>query len=78
MLKVCQSWEQKTDKPPFKPEDIIVTKYQTITEYKDGCKIERRVPKKVNVTKLVNETKKLLKNQTAEEKLSELERIFSK
>lgn len=61
-----------------KPEDIIVTKYETVITYENGAKIERRKPKKVNVTKLVNETKKLIKAQTAEEKLAELEKVFTK
>lgn len=61
-----------------KTEDIIVTKYETVITYENGAKIERRKPKKVNVTKLVNETKKLIKAQTAEEKLAELEKVFTK
>jgi hypothetical protein len=61
-----------------KTEDIIVTKYETVVTYENGAKIERRKPKKVNVTKLVNETKKLIKMQTAEEKLAELEKVFTK
>ena len=59
--------------------DIIVTKYETKTEYTDdGSKLEKRVPIKVNITKKINETKKLLKTTTAEQKTAEIEKIFSK
>ena len=59
--------------------DIIITKYETKTEYTDdGSKLEKRVPIKVNITKKINETKKLLKTTTAEQKMAEIEKIFSK
>ena len=71
--------EFKMPQPKEKKKiDIIVTKYEIKVEYKDGVKIERRVPTKVNLTKKMNETKKILKAQTAEEKIKELEKIFSK
>lgn len=59
--------------------DIIITKYETKTEYtEDGSKLEKRVPIKVNITKKINETKKILKTTTAEQKMAEIEKIFSK
>ena len=73
--KTATKLEKPTER---KTEDIIVTKYETVVTYENGAKIERRKPKKVNVTKLVNETKKLIKAQTAEEKLAELEKVFTK
>lgn len=61
------------------PHDIIVTKYETKTEYlEDGSRVEKRVPVQVNITKKINETKKLLKTTTAEQKMAEIEKIFSK
>ena len=60
-------------------KDIIITKYEKKTTYSDqGDMIIRRIPVKVNITKKVNETAKLIKEQTAAEKLAELEKIFTK
>lgn len=60
-------------------KDIIVTKYEKKIEYdKDGNEVIKRIPINVNITKKVNESKKLIKNYTAEQKIEELERIFSK
>ena len=61
-----------------KPEDIIITKFEKKIEYKNGEQIIKRIPIKVNLTKKINETKKLIKNYSAEEKLNELEKIFTK
>lgn len=58
--------------------DIIVKKYheeQTVND--KGEKIIKRVPTLVNITKKVNETAKLVKEQTAAEKLAAMEKIFS-
>ncbi len=61
------------------PKDIIVTKHQEqVTYNKDGSKTIKRIPKKINITKKINETAKLIKETTAEQKLKELERIFTK
>lgn len=60
-------------------QDIIVTKYQNKTIYnEDGSITVKRIPKLVNITKRINETKKLIKKDSAAEKLAELERIFTK
>ena len=64
----------------LKPEDIIVLKKdKVIIEYKDdGTRIERQTYKKVYVTKMINETAKLVKVDTAEEKLLELKEAIEK
>ena len=60
-------------------KDTIVKKLEIVNDFNEkGEMLTRKVYKKVNLTKLANETKKLLKTQTAEEKLAELEKVFSK
>ncbi len=60
-------------------KDIIVTKYKTVEKInEDGSITISKEPQNVNITKLVNEQKKLVKNYSAEEKLIELEKIFTK
>lgn len=62
-----------------KNRDIIIKKFEIKTEVNDdGSITTRRIPVNVNITKKVNESKKLIKNYTAEQKIEELERIFSK
>lgn len=69
---------QKKQKSHPQSKDIIVIKYEKNIEYKtDGTKIERRVPKKVNITKMVNERKKVIKTNKAQETLDEIEKIFT-
>lgn len=59
--------------------DIIVTRYTQKTTYnKDGSYTVKREPQQVNITKKMNESKKLIKKDTAAEKLAELEKIFTK
>lgn len=78
MLEVCRK-KDKVRKAAPEQSEIIITKYETVTEYgTEGEEIKRRLPKKVNITRKINETKKLLKNYTAEEKVKEIEKIFSK
>lgn len=84
MLEVCKPPEKpwkltSEDKKRLKRQDIIVVKYkieQTINE--DGSVTTKRVPQMTNITKKVNEQKKAIKTFTAEEKLVELEKIFTK
>ena len=81
--KILQASVKALEKKPkknYKHKDIVITKYETEEEYKDGAKIERRVPKKINITKKINETAKLYKKEqtSAEQKLAELEKVFSK
>lgn len=65
-------------KPPTKrkykdPDDIIVTKWEEKTEVIDSKTVQtKRVGTKVNITKLVNETKKIVKQDSATAKISEL------
>lgn len=64
---------RKPDKKKY-PE-IITIKYQEKTIYnEDGSKTVKRIGEKVNITKKVNESKKLIKTYTAEEKMAEIER----
>lgn len=59
--------------------EVIVQKKQVTTEEdKNGNTITKTSYKEVNITKLVNETKKIIKQNSAEEKLKELEKVFSK
>lgn len=54
-------------------QDVIITRYKNITEVnEDGSLRTYRKEKKINVTKMVNEQKKLLKTETAAEKIAEL------
>lgn len=80
---ILQAFDTTTPKrkeiPVYNQKDIIITKYKNETTYnEDGSRTEKRVPVKVNITKKVNETAKLVKEQTAAEKLAELEKIFTK
>ena len=59
-------------------QEIVITKYEEEITYENGAKIIRKIPHNVNITKMVNESKKLVKNYTAEEKLAELEKVFTK
>ena len=64
--------------PERKPhKDIYVTKTKTVVTYENGCRVERQIKKEVNITKMINESKKLVKQNTAQEKLNEIEKIFS-
>ena len=59
--------------------DIIVIKaYEEETVNEKGEKTIKTINTKVNITKKVNETAKLVKERTAQQKLEELEKIFSK
>lgn len=74
--------ERKPEKPKLyqvEQRDIIITKYKETTIYnEDGSILTKKEPVQVNITKKVNETKKMIKNYTAEEKLAELEKVFTK
>lgn len=65
--------------PKCKIPDTFVKKFIEVEEYDVyGTKTVKRQEQLVNVTKLVNESKKILKQTNAEEKLKELEKIFTK
>jgi hypothetical protein len=72
---VEKKYNPATKRKPHK--DIYVTKTKTIVTYENGCRVERQVKKEVNITKMMNESKKLVKQNTAQEKLNEIEKIFS-
>ena len=79
MLQVIKRNEKNNRKKPPKKEDIIVTRYTEKSTYdNDGTKKTKRIPQRVNITKLVNETKKLLKTEKAVDKINELKAFFSK
>ena len=73
-----------TEKPKlkntYKPCDIIILKKcNDVIEYDDkGNKIIRPNYKKVNITKMVNETKKTIKRDLALEKLDELKKAIER
>ena len=80
MLEVCNIKKKPSKKHEDKTsKDVIITKYKIETiENEDGTTTIKRIPVNVNITKKVNETKKMIKNYTAEEKLAELEKVFTK
>ena len=62
--------------PNEKYPEIITMKFIEKTIYnEDGTKTVKRIGEKVNITKKVNESKKLIKTYSAEEKLQEIERL---
>ena len=67
---------------PIKDKDVIVLKIIEEEDFDDqGNKIIKRRKKQVNLTKLINETAKIAKQSaviTAEEKLKEMQKIFTK
>lgn len=78
MLEVERKKHYNVQPAPI-PKDIIITKYEEKTEYlKDGTKQIKKIKREINITKKINETKKILKNYSAEEKLQEIEKVFSK
>lgn len=76
MIAVLQRKANNKKPSKIKSPDIITIKYVEKTVYnEDGSKTVMRIGEKVNVTKKVNESKKLIKTYTAEEKMAEIERI---
>lgn len=62
-----------------KPCEIIVERTtQTVQENENGRLEIVNKTKSVNITRMVNETKKLIKAETAAEKLAEIQKVFSK
>ncbi len=67
--------ERKAIKEPFKRQDIIVTRVTYEEEPLNANeKIIRRKEKKVNLTKKINETKKMIKQETALDKIEKAEK----
>lgn len=79
MIIQANSIESKYNPAPNRGEhgEIYVTKTKTVVTYENGCRVERQIKKKVNLSKMINESKKLVKQNTAQEKLNEIEKIFS-
>ena len=59
-----------------KKRDIIVKRKRIKTTYKDGAEIRKIEYEKINLTKKINESAKIIKStNTTEEKLRQIERI---
>lgn len=65
------------DKKDAQDKDIIVEKFYEEETYKDGVKITKIKSEKTNLTKKINSTKKLIKNEMAKEKIAELNKLFN-
>lgn len=60
-------------------KDIIITKYETKEEYdEEGNRIIKRIERKVNLTRKINETAKLLKIDTLKDKYEKVKEIFER
>lgn len=72
---------QIIDKPfvNVKPTDIFITRvHENITYDEKGRKITEYRKEKINITKAMNESKKIVLANVAEKKLQEIEKIFTK
>ena len=80
LMKPKEKITQKEDFKNIVKPDIIVERTYVAEEVFDeeGNKITKYKKQKINLTKKINETKKLLNQATAEEKIAELEKIFAK
>lgn len=86
MLEVMKKKEEKLHNVNLKEQtplnfEIITTRYKEQRVYNDdGTVTLKRVPERINITKKVNETKKLIKEEHAKtiEKLAELEKALQK
>lgn len=59
--------------------DIFVTKTETKEEYnEDGQKITSYIKRKINLTRKINETAKILKIDTLQDKYEKLKEILEK
>lgn len=56
----------------YEPKDIIIKRVNTVEEITPEGTLIKRIEKEVNVTRLVNETKKILKQETAIEKIDNI------
>lgn len=82
MKKTIQAFknDEKIEIPKNLPiNDIFVEKTETKEEYnEDGQKITTYITRKVNLTKKINETAKLLKIDTLQDKYDKLKEILEK
>lgn len=72
--------DEKIEIPENLPiNDIFVEKTETKEEYnEEGQKITTLIKRKVNITKKINETAKLLKIDTLQDKYDKLKEILEK
>lgn len=72
--------DEKIERPEKLPiNDIFVEKTETKEEYNEkGQKITTYIKRKVNLTKKINETAKLLKIDTLQDKYEKLKEILEK
>lgn len=69
--------EEYIKEEPIK--DIIITKYEIKEDYdEEGNRIIKRIERKVNLTKKINETAKLLKIDTLKDKYEKVKEIFER
>lgn len=62
-----------------KPKDIIIQRSRVeLVENENGRLELVKKNENVNITRMVNETKKLIKTESAAEKLAEIQKVFSK
>lgn len=82
MLAVLDKNKKELRAEEPKRQDIIVERIETeIIENEDGSETKIRKKKHVNVTKMINETKKLVKQSTAQDiiaKLDEIKGVYTK
>ena len=60
----------------IKVQETVILKKSTQVTYEGGARIERPIYKKVNITRMINETAKVLKEKSATEKIKELQTIL--
>lgn len=61
-----------------KPTDIIIKRFHEVITYDEkGRKITEYQEEKINISKAMNESKKIVMANIAEKKLSEIEKIFT-
>ena len=76
MIAVLQKKTSCRKPDTKKYPEIITVKFVEKTIYnEDGSMTVKRIGEKVNITRKVNESKKIIKTYTAEEKMAEIERI---
>lgn len=81
MIAIMKKTETKNSvvEPTPNNDEIIIKRTTTEWIENENGRIELATKtKNVNITRMVNETKKLVKAETAAEKLAEIQKVFSK
>lgn len=78
MLAVMDKSLTKIKEDQHEKKNIFVTKYEEKETYENGKKIIERVPHTINVTKLVNETAKVVKQDQAKELINKMTKLLEK